>query len=79
MKPYYKVESDIEIIINGLIEKCIELSIGNCSFDLYNGTSFHMTQYKDYWDLNVITEHDRKRHMDIYKILDNVLIYQYTE
>ena len=80
VKPYYKIEADTEIIIKGLAEKCKELNLGNCSFDSYNGQCFYILEFKDYWELRVVSEPSRdKRYMDIYKITDNGLIYQYTE
>ncbi len=77
--PYYTIEPDTEAIIRALMEKCKEFNLGNCSFEYYNETTFYIIQFKDYWELRAVSETKGKRYMDMYRIADSALIYQYTE
>ncbi len=81
-KPYYTIEPDIAAIIRGLMEKCIELDLGNCSFDLYDkyDAHIHLLEFISYWELRIAYTVDRKQYMDMHRITDDgELHYQCTE
>lgn len=90
-KIFYEIDKETENIIMQLINKCIELNLGNISFSYYangdnikNDINFYLTEYKDYFEL-VVKQNVRDSAKlywsiaDIYKIYDEELKYQYSE
>lgn len=83
-KPIYEVtDADIKKIIS-LYKKCIEIDLGNVSFKYFNKgleTTFYLTEYKSYWELVIVDELQYKVSCsrDIYKVIDDKLIYQFSE
>lgn len=76
MKPYYEIKPDVKNIIVGLMEKCQELQLGNCSFELYNEATIYILELKNGWEARV----KAGRYLDIYKVTDDKeLKYEFTE
>lgn len=51
--PFYKLDESTKHITCELISKAQELDLGMISFHYNEGTDFHITQYKSYWELVV--------------------------
>lgn len=82
MKPYYELDENTRHIILELLNKAKELDLGNVNFHYYAApgseeTDFYITEYKSYWEL--VVKQRWKKTTDIYRILDGVITYQYSE
>lgn len=81
--PYYTLDPETQKIVVGLLEKCIELKLGNVNFHYYyspentDEIDFFLSEYKEYWELVVRCK--RKKTADIYRISTNEIVYQYSE
>lgn len=86
MKPYYTLNEEDNKIILGLVNKCIELDLGNVNFEYCALNSqgkdiqFYLNEYRSYWELTVKTKikYDCFE-TDIYKITDNEIEYDHSE
>ncbi len=77
MEPYYALDKDTEKTVLELIKKCQDLNLGNVSFSYYHDKiDFYISQYKEYWEL--VVKQNRKN-TDIYRIVGNIIKYQYSE
>jgi len=82
-KTYYEIDQETQNIILELQKKCIELDLGNISFQYYptkarmEETEFYLTEYKDYWEL--VVKQRWAKTTDIYRIEESSLNYQYSE
>lgn len=80
--PYYELDLTTRNRIIGLINQCEISNLGNVSFEYFERPNqdslvFCMSQTNWGWDLIVIGERLSAR--DIYKIIDNVIRYDYSE
>lgn len=87
--PCYVLDADTKNIIIGLLDKCLELKLGNVSFNYSYSpyspdgrVSFYLAEYKVHWEL-VVRCVDKKT-SDIYQITtdplgDHELTYQRSE
>lgn len=80
MQPYYELDQSTSRIITELVDKCIELDLGNVNFSYYDDqVDFYMVEYKNYWQLVVSQKQGHYRTRDLYKIVDKQIIYQDSE
>ena len=82
MQPYYELDENTSHIINGLLNKCVELDLGNVSFQYYptpgkDEVDFYLTECRAYWE--VVVKNKWSKTTGIYRIIDGVIIYQYSE
>jgi len=82
MNPYYELDESTSHIIIELLSKCMDLDLGNVNFQYFpthgkDEVDFYLTEYKAYWEI-VVKERGAKT-TDIYRIIDGVIIYQYSE
>jgi len=83
MKPYYELDENTRHIILELLKKAQELDLGNVNFHYYSTpksheeVDFYITEYKNYWEL--VVKQRWAKTADIYRILDGVITYQYSE
>jgi hypothetical protein len=82
MQPYFELNESTSHIIFELLNKCLELDLGNVSFHYYptpgkDEVDFYITEYKNHWE--VVVKNRRSKTTDIYRIIDGVIIYQYSE
>ena len=81
--PYYEIDQETQNIIMELKNKCMELNLGNISFNYLGRRAgddfieFFLTEYKNHWDL--VVKQRWAKTTDIYWIKGNDLDYQYSE
>lgn len=78
--PYYKMPENIKTIILELVKKAFEIDLGNVNFTVFgrdDDIGFFLSERIGFWDL--VVAYDRACKRDIYKIVDGVLIYEYSE
>lgn len=45
----------------------------------YGDIEISIRHFKEHWEVSVVNEKNDYRYLDLYKIIDNDVIYQYTE
>ena len=84
-KPYYQLDQETKVIIKELVTTCKKVNLGNINFDYYpspntQSANFHVAEYKEYWELVVSSDNNKRRCRDIYRISEDMqLVYEYSE
>ena len=82
-KPYFEIDHETQNIIMELKNKCMELNLGNISFEYFDRNpgddfiEFFLAARKNDWDL--VVKQRWAKTADIYQIEGDRLNYQYSE
>lgn len=82
--PYYELNLETKNIVLELIIKCQVLNLGNINFQYFFTSKtpyevfFYISKYNTYWELVVKCDQGTEE-TDIYKIVDGVINYDYSE
>ena len=77
MEPNYGLDEITRQRIIELVNTCIKLKLGNVSFKYYEElVDYYMSKERDHWQLVVVHPFGKR---DIYKIVDGIISYGYSE
>ncbi|MEG6617465.1 hypothetical protein V6C27_13715 [Peptococcaceae bacterium 1198_IL3148] len=84
--PKYELDDKTKEIILGLLDKCVELNIGNVKFEYYptpgdsRNVYFALVEMKEFWELTVeVKDFSVGNYIDIYKVVDGEIIFRHSE